>query len=273
MRVAASGRLGFRFALVIESGRGFGGVFSIRKRTSSRLLRERVMANPSGKSGASVSRRLPSGDRKRGLKKHTRLVGEVVWAWSELQKAYAFAFSQTVDNEGTMIGHAIWTALNNDSAQRDILDEALYYSLKVKAAQRKRIQWAIKETGHLKRYRNDIVHGARGWEITTRGLIPTFSSYGNPINRLVRYADRESDDGEWLAGPDIHQLMVLLRGDLMQLAAYVKEIGRAIAGRKPSALPRKPRLLARKFALAAETKAKSPKRRQGRGSPPKPSRT
>ncbi len=227
------------------------------------------MAKPTEKSHRSISRRLPGGDKKRGLRKHTKLVGEVVWAWNELQLGYAFAFAWAVNEPRPWVGQAIWSALNNDGAQRDALDAVLVFL--GKPGLRKRFHWALKETGKLARYRNDIVHAAMIWQLTDKGLRPTFDHFGNQVGRILRYVDRETHDGYILEGPDLQKLMVFLRGDLIQLAEYVGELSRLIVAEKPSPLPRKPQLRARKFAEATETKTRSPKRRQGRGNPPKPS--
>jgi hypothetical protein len=270
LRLALFARLGFRLALVIESGWGDGGVFSIRKRTSSRLLRGRVMAKPSGKSETSVSRRLPSGDRKRGLQKHTKLVGEVVWAWSQLHLAFAFAFARLHRGQ-SWVGQAIWTALKNDSAQRDILKAALPVS-DATARQAKGLEWAISETGRLSGYRNDIVHGAMGWRLTPHGMEPSFSYFGNPPSRLVRYMARETEDGDIMSGPDIRQLMLFLRGDIVQLSGYVSDVARGIGAEKPQPLPRKPIMLAHSFVLQAQGMSQTRKRNQARGIRPKPSR-
>lgn len=211
----------------------------------------------------SVSRKLPAGDKRRGLQVHTRLVGQVIWAWNDLHGAYAFAFVQALDSSRGWIGHAIWTSLSNDAAQRDILSSILAFS--DRPAVSSRLQWALDETRKLTVYRNDIVHGIMGWRLEPNGSTPTFSAFGNSLGRILRYVDRESHSGEILEGPDKRKLMLLLRGDLMQLAKYVLELGRALSKDRPSPLPRKPRLLARKFALKAEIEARRPKRRHVHG--------
>jgi hypothetical protein len=229
------------------------------------------MAKLPGKSRKTVSRRLPAGEKRRGLQKHVKLAGEVIWAWNELHLAYAFTFVWAADRSRSWIGQAIWTALGNDGAQRDILEAILPFLGKPGFA--KRLRWALKETGHLARYRNDVVHGSMIWETTDKGLKPKLDYFGNPMGRILRYVSRESCDGEIIEGPDLQKLMVFLRGDLMQLAAYVHKLSRSMVSQaqRPLPFPRKPQLQAREFAQAAELKARPPKRRQGRGNRPKSS--
>jgi len=223
------------------------------------------------KSRATVSRRLPSGDMRKGLKQHVARVGEVIWAWNELQQAFAFAFMD-IFKEHFGMAHGAWVGLSNDGAQRDALGEALWYS-DWKQSDRKKLWWALRQTGELARYRNDIVHGARAWRLTTRGAIPTFSSMGNPISRLLRYVGHETKEGDIVEGPDLRMLMGLLRGDLMQIAAYVAEVVRSAREEKPRPSPKRPQLQARKYAREREAKLSPPnKRRPKRSRRPKASR-
>lgn len=216
-----------------------------------------------------VSRRLPGGDRRRGLQVHVKLVGEVVWAWSQLHLAFGFAFSGLFGRD-SMQGQAIWVALKSDSAQRDVLENALHYS-SVPSRHRKSLHWAISETGRLAGYRNDIVHGAMGWELTQKGLIPTLAHFGNPLSRIMRYMAREAEDGEILDGPDLRKLMTYLRGDLTQLSEYVLEVWRAMPQERPRPLPRRPRLQAHAFVLAAQGKKPPRKPRKAPRSRRRPS--
>jgi hypothetical protein len=178
-------------------------------------------------------------------------VGEVVWAWNDLHDSFALTFSWAFDSgRRTWVGQTVWTALNNDGAQRAILAALLDFVGQPLVT--KGLRWAIKETGKLAPYRNDVVHGTMGWLSTKEGLVPTFNyGGGNSVARLLRYVDRETEDGEIVEGPNLHKLMSLLRGDLMQLSVYVRELGRILAGgRDLRPLPRRPRLLAEEFAIA-----------------------
>jgi hypothetical protein len=259
------GRLGFFLPI---GACGVGGVFSIRSNTVSRLFRGLGMEHTKRKR-RSVSRRLPGGDMRRGLQRHVKLVGEIVWAWSQLHLAFAFVFARLHRGQ-SWVGQAIWTTLKSESAQREILESALPVS-DATAAQTKALIWAIRATGTLSSYRNDIVHGAMGWKLTSKGMIPSFSYFGNPITRLIRYSPREGDDGERLEGPEIHRLMMLLRGDLRSLDEYVSEVGRSVAVEKPLPLPQRPRLQAHRFVQIAQGRTPK-KRRPARRNRPKPSR-
>src|SRR4051812_33268759 len=94
-----------------------------------------------------ITRRLPSGRQRAGLRKHAKLVGEVIWAWNELHLSYAFTFQWALGIDNWARGQAIWTALNNDGAQRDILSAIL--DLGHDPTVVKGVKWAIKETGKL----------------------------------------------------------------------------------------------------------------------------
>jgi hypothetical protein len=197
------------------------------------------------KSHGSISRKLPGGDSQRGLRKHLHLIGEVVWGWNELQRAYAFVFISLFPGH-EMSAHAAWTALNNDSAQRDAIKEILHYTDALRTPHKQALRWALAQTKNLSSYRNDVVHGARGWRGQRGALVPVFAKMGNSFSRLMRYTKHETEDGK-VKGVDLHRLMSLLRGDLMQLAGYVSHIGRLARTAQPSALPRRPLLRADKY--------------------------
>ncbi len=115
---------------------------------------------------------------KAGLRQHTKLTGELVWAWNELHRAYARAFYDALDADHPWMGNAIWAALNNDSAQRDILSALLMFG---RRSYEIRIEWALKQTRKLVPYRNDAVHGAMIWTRDPENLKPAISHSGNPL--------------------------------------------------------------------------------------------
>lgn len=218
------------------------------------------------KRNKSVSRRLPGGEYRAGLRKHAKLAGEVIWAWNELHLAYAFAFAHAVNIDRPWRGQAVWNAVTNDTTRRNALYELMRVS-DLPVGNRRGMQWAIKETDKLATYRNDIVHGAMLWSIGEKGHTPSLDYFGNPFPRIYRYMARELENGE-IRQPDLQKMMVHLRGDLMQLAAYVGEISRSSLDGKPQPLPRRPRLQAHAFVLLAQGKAS----RRRRHNPPRSSR-
>lgn len=227
------------------------------------------MSLGSEKPRTSISRKLPGGKIERRLPEHNTLTGEVIWAWNELHQSYCSAFAHLVDPKRTWIGSEIWTALNNDSAQRDVLKAILTF-LPNRTA-RNGFLWAIRETGKLSVYRNDAIHGVMGWLLTPKGAIPNPSYFGNSFSRVLRYMNREKDNGELWPGPNFQKLMFLMRGDLMQLASYVSAISRKLDFEKSSPWPRRPRLRAHKYALRPGLKNKPRKRVPRRRTQPKPS--
>src|ERR1700688_3904864 len=101
------------------------------------------MATAPRKSRGTVSRRFSVSHMRKGFKRHVRLVGEVVWAWNELHLAFACAFSALIEDQ-PLVGNAIWVALKNESAQRDALENSLYWS-NANRGQRRALSWALVE--------------------------------------------------------------------------------------------------------------------------------
>lgn len=217
------------------------------------------MTEKSNKSRQTLSRKLPSRDSA-GLAEHVRLVGEVIWAWNELHRAFAFCFVFLVE---TPIAYAIWAVQASENAQREMLKEVVHLSLSPSGGHSKGLLWALRETEELCRFRNDIVHGFMTWELTPKGRKPKLGYFGNRLNALLRYADWETEEGEFREGPDLQKGMGLLRGDLMQLSRYVSELSRGRAA-KPSPLPRRPRLQCRKYFRERGFRLRAPPKRRTR---------
>jgi len=218
-----------------------------------------VKRNP--KQRSHITRRLPGGDDRWAVRDYTKRVGEVVWAWNELHEAYALAFVHMVNPANILMGMTLWTALSNDTVQRNAVDAAVTAAMGLTSRQRASLRWALKKTTELTQYRNDVVHGFTGWLLTDKGTRVHLSHFGNPIPRLMRYIAREDEDGEIHEGPDMHKLARALRGDLMLLAGYVLAVSRSIAAAPPQQLPRRPRLQLPRYVRAAS--GQKPHRRRG----------
>ncbi len=227
-----------------------------------------MKTNPKRKS---TSRRLPSGIERKAIKAHIRQTGEVIWAWNSLQQAFAFVFTRTFPNASGFLPHALWNAVVSDSSQRDMLKAAIEWGgITGRAAPA--LLWALKQVGDLTVYRNDIVHGLVGYRGTDRGLKTRFSYFGNPVKRVARYTAREASNGEILEGPSLDKVMKLMRGDLLQLAEYVLQVGRTIgpAEQRPP-WPRRPLLQAHNWFQGKQGKTEPRKRNRSRPTRPKSS--
>lgn len=168
-------------------------------------------------------------------RRHAQLVGEVLWAWNDLNKILGFAFSAVLNHPHPFMGQVLWTALASDNAQRTQFLAVLDWVDDVPERVKERYRWAIKQTSDLALHRNDITHAPAGFLITERGIETTFSVSGNSMKRYVRHL--ETDVG-------LQKKMVLLREDIRRLEKYVAHVWRKQAGQKiPS--PRKPKLMLR----------------------------
>lgn len=195
----------------------------------------------------STSRKLPGGNERKAVKAHVRRTGEVIWAWNSLQHAFAFAFTHAFPEQSGLLSHALWNAVVSDAAQRDMLKAAIEWGA-IPGRSAPALLWALRQVSDLNPYRNDIVHGVTGYRLSGHRLETRFAHFGNPTNRVLRYAARETADGEILEGPNLHKLMALLRGDLLQLAEYVSGVSRSL-GTKPPSWPRRPLLQAHSWFL------------------------
>jgi hypothetical protein len=88
--------------------------------------------------------------------RHALLVGELVWAWNELQVGFGYLFASIVrpPDKNPLLGKDIWDAIPNDRTQRDILAASLR-SLYERSRPGQRLLWAIAVANKLSTYRND----------------------------------------------------------------------------------------------------------------------
>ena len=205
------------------SGRGFGGAFAMPSPIFKkggiayiRLSRRRRFH----------SRHFSSSDKwtDKAIKTHTRLVGEMVWAWNGLHQSFSYLFGLIVQSSDPSIGEAIWAALKSDSSQRDVLLASSKLRHGDKSAFGRRMRWAVNITEKLSVYRNDLVHTPMsGIALGPRGLVTVVSSHAISPARVHR-----------LSRADTFKLLRTLRGDLVQLRNYVWDLGQRLY---PYAIP------------------------------------
>jgi hypothetical protein len=177
-----------------------------------------------------LPRRFPYEHVGRPLVTHSKLTGEVVWAWNSLQTQLAGAFAFVLNPNRIGPGFSIWTALPSDRAQRDVLAAAVKETFPMRSKLRGRLLWAIGAADKLATFRNDVIHSWMAYDVGPGGMLP--SNIGLPNARLRR-----------LETIGTRKLMMSLRGDLLQLSDYVARLARDAGGNSKAApLPRKPQL-------------------------------
>jgi len=166
--------------------------------------------------------------------RHAHLVGEMVWAWNELQHAFCLVFIQLVTHPANPIfGREIWNAVVNDRAQRDLLQAAVDSIYSERARLRTKLTWAITSSNDLATYRNDLIHSPMAYLYTADGLTTSPSTLSVPFRRFLR-----------LHSIRVTDLMRRMRGDLLALSEFVASIFGEIAAqaddRPRRASPRRP---------------------------------
>lgn len=210
-----------------------------------------------------LRRRIPDGSESAAIKAYTELAGEVIWAWTDLHKEYALLFYKLFPESSSHYALILWNAVVADSTQRDMIRGLLLEGVKASPRQAKALLWAIKKTNELAKYRNDTAHGAIGYKMTHRGVVPRFSYFGNPMGRVLRHHER---------GVSVTVFLRQLIGDLLQISGYVGQIARMIDPMidGPIPWPHRPqlRLLPTPKRKGVGRRSKSPKRDNRRKSSP-----
>lgn len=155
-------------------------------------------------------------------------VGELVWASNHAHGAFFLLFMEIVSPD-PRIGEAIWNALRNDAAQRDIL---LGAAIVLPDTLYRRIEWMLKKAGELSAIRNDAVHTPMMFVSKSGALkpVPTLAA-GPRMKRVSSYAD-------------INRTYRAAMGDFIALSSYAVELLRVY--RDPHGpWPNRPRLRSR----------------------------
>lgn len=174
-------------------------------------------------------------ETRAAIERHTQLVGEIAWAWNDLHQAFAYIFGAVVRPDHNLMTQALWNALTSDSAQRDALKAVVEWD-GLGRSNRERILWALKETGELRVYRNDVIHGPVGFRGTDKGVTTRFAP-SNPFGRWLRHLQNDTE---------LVPVMIMLRDDLRRLEAYATGVWRSLDPSLQRPSPRRPRLKLRR---------------------------
>jgi hypothetical protein len=209
---------------------GFGGVFSIRFRTSSRLGAPFMGKTPY------IYRRLSAKDREI-LSQYTHLAGLTVWASNALHAKFLLIFEDLLKDVTTSrafsqkTARAMWHSLRSDDIQRAVLKALASEVMEQSHPITKSLMWALKSAGKLAEFRNDAVHTAFHFDDST-------GQWRMAPNQVAGAPHRV----EKLNRVGYAKLFRLLLGDLIQLRVYTEHLWAKISGDGNFRMPRRPLL-------------------------------
>ena len=177
------------------------------------------------------TRRIPK-EFKRGIDEIAAPMGEVIWAWNYCHSAFHRLFAAVVNPHKIGVGHALWHAVQNDSAQREMLLLAAGPSLFEKPKILSKVVWAKKQADQLSTVRNDVIHMATAVQPHLKKTSLIVDELSTAPKRSRRLKERS-----------VKKLLSPLRGDLIALANYVNVLHSAFLWPERYPLPRRPRLL------------------------------
>jgi hypothetical protein len=162
------------------------------------------------------------------IERYARQVGEILYAWNELQSALFGVFwglTETNDTHSHEIALAIWHSFQSDRAQREMLLAVAEAKLPPRSRAITSIRWLKRATDELAIYRNDAAHTPIG---TTEPIGPDYFVTRQSV--IARFVEK-SPETVWRR----------VRGDLLRLAEFAEAIQFSFGALQP--LPRRPRLL------------------------------
>lgn len=243
--------LGLSFALGVK---GAGGIFSIFRRTSSRVGSLVMATSPH------IRRKLSAAD-KAVLSEYTALAGQVVWASNAMHAKFLLVFEEVMlfDCENNKrikrkVADSVWHALRSDDIQRAVLQAAVVEAMNADHTLTKSLIWAINAAGRLSEFRNDAVHTAFEFNNETKKwrMVPNkWAAQPKRVEKLNRVGYK--------------RLFKLLLGDLVQLRVYVEAIYLKLSFSEQHPLPKRPHL--RSIRLVQQTPpASNSQKRPAQGS-------
>jgi hypothetical protein len=176
--------------------------------------------------------RAPTDAENAAKRRHAHHVGEILWAWNDLNKTLGVLFSEALNHPNKLVGQVLWTTLTNDQSQREQLLALLVWNSSATTRDADRVRWLVKQVGELAPFRNDIVHGPTGYSIGSKGLSTRFTALGNSYKRWVRHHSIEVE---------LAEMMALLLEDLEKLNKYAAQL-QLEPVEKGRRAPRKPTL-------------------------------
>ena len=181
-----------------------------------------------------------SAEDKAILAEYTNLAGQLIWASNALHAEFMAIFGEVFlwDCEANRsIKHrsaqAVWHSLRSDDAQRSMLLAMISEAFEPNHPLTKSLTWTIKSAGKLSEFRNDVAHTPFEFSKASGKwmMVPNhFAGAPQRVEKLNR------------VGPA--RLFKLAIGDLLALRTYADAIHGKLVSRKPTTLPRRPRLQA-----------------------------
>ena len=168
---------------------------------------------------------------------HIRHVGEITFAWTQLQAAL-FAIFYALLRREHKLAHGIWHSIRNDSAQRDMLLAAAEAKLSKKhKSVLNQIKWIVDCTSALSTHRNDLTHTPLALDYDgDAGVTYTIPDFVSGREASVTRLRQHNDRSQWRK----------VSGDLRALESYARYIGVRIMGgvNRPisGSWPRRPKL-------------------------------
>jgi len=230
-----------------------------------RLPRPRILYGEMADDPPKIPRKRPSASRRLrddtytdpGTVKYAHLLGEMVWAWNQLQHAFFLVFDKIAVHQTRRhsFPESIWNAVANDRAQRDILEAVTKSILPEKDKVRSRIIWSLDAANRLSLHRNDLIHSAMIYLSTPTGGPRMRPAISMPTRRYDRLVETELPD-----------LMARMRGDCMALSRYVSYVFFELSAieRRDSLpfgpLPQKPQLRTLLLSRPAQASNRQPRR-------------
>jgi hypothetical protein len=187
---------------------GFGGIFSIRFRTSS-LLVVAISKSASKTRHPKVTRRVPKRYSKQ-VAKHAKATGTLLWAWNRLHQSLADAFGHIVSPEDMAIGLRVWAVIRADLYQREML-RALLAKPGIQPDVAEALEWLIDVANKLSEERNDLAHTALG-QVNDGGrivLIPDMLLLPGKFDEVMQWLKKDRKK---------------LVGDIIALSFYARDV-------------------------------------------------
>lgn len=243
----------FRYRECVTGG---SKIMPRNRRTAGTLVRQRRL-----------SRRMPR-MYAREMRQYALRIGLTIWAWNSLHASMfqLFWFLVSADRVGgRALAHGMWHAIQNDSAQRQMVREAAIATLASRPKLRDNVLWAVASANVLGGYRNIAAHTAATFN-PLRTTIPSadWASTRTPAMRKFEKLDHTKFWGS-------------LAADLRVLSSYVSYLAHEthLPGVGPP-LPRRPKLqslapirqieaqINQDAQIAAQALPKSPSQPKGR---------
>jgi hypothetical protein len=96
--------------------------------------------------------------RKKMLRPHLALIGEIAYSWNVMHERLADVFWIVAGIQDGRIAHSIWHSSASDLAQRKMLSAALFIRFDEHSAEYKVVSWLLTEINKISINRNSAIH-------------------------------------------------------------------------------------------------------------------